>query len=83
MKRELLEFSIVDEFPKDSRSTFASIISLVNSVAFDPQKNFNNNFEVSVLPEPDSPLITIDCGVLNICWFILTSLARRIFLVQF
>lgn len=75
MKRELLGFSVVEEFPKDSRRTFAPIICCASCADFDPQKNFSRIFEVSVLPEPDSPAMTIDCGLSNVHMLLLTSLA--------
>lgn len=70
IKRELFAFSVVFEFPKDSNIIFALIMSWV---WFDPQKNFSRNFEVSVLPEPESPDIMIDCGMLI---FFLISFAK-------
>lgn len=62
IKRELLEFRTVEEFPKDSKRTFASMICCATWVDFESQKNFSKNFDVSVLPEPDSPAMTIECG---------------------
>ena len=53
------------------------MIFCASCLDFDPQKNFNKNFEVSVLPEPDSPAMTIDCGLSNMHMFLLTSLAVK------
>lgn len=75
MKRELFVFSVVEEFPKNSRSTFVSMICFASCMEFDPQKNFNKNFDVSVLPDPESPAIIIDCGTLNIFIFVFTLVA--------
>lgn len=60
MKRELLSFSDVLEFPNASNKTFASGILLANDVCAVPEKNFNRFFVFSVFPEPVTPRITID-----------------------
>lgn len=62
MKRELLKFSEIDEFPNASSKIFVLIMCRANCVDCDWPKNFSNSFDVSVFPDPNSPAIMIDCG---------------------
>lgn len=64
MKRELLQFSIVQEFPNASSRTVALSICSVNCSDFNPQKNFKRYLVVSVFPDPLSPEITTDWAIL-------------------
>lgn len=66
IKRELLKFSFVEEFPKASNKTFELIICSANFVDTEPHKNFNKCLVVSVFPDPVSPEIMIDWEFLKI-----------------
>lgn len=65
----------MQQFPNDSRITFALIISVPIFVDSDPHKNLRTCFVASVFPEPDSPPIIIDCDVLETRKFLSTLFA--------
>lgn len=71
MKRELLKLSSMQQFPNDSNTIFASIISGA-SIVSGPHKNFTRCFVASVFPDPDSPPMMIDWNVFDIRKFLLT-----------
>lgn len=75
IKRELLGFCTVEELPKDSNRTLASMMSCATRCDFEPQKNLSRSLHVSVLPAPDWPAMIIDCGLSSKNMFLLTSLA--------